>query len=196
MPKVSNKKLDALFALEKDTRELVGRAVAEFTRQHFLVLNKQRHRGLYLKGFYARAADTISYQVKDQSVEFTVSQLGIAQRYYGGTIVPKKAKALAIPNWKEIAATATHGPTEFKGLKFVKFPSGAMALVQGDTAATLGGKKVKGAAKKPLRIFFWLVKSVTQKPDPSVLPSKEDLGDVAYKVVKARFDQIMKQSGT
>jgi hypothetical protein len=54
----------------------------------------------------------------------------------------------------------------------------------------LKGKKVKGGKKKHLRIFYWLVKSVNQKADPSVLPKDADIQDVAYKAVLMRAKQL------
>lgn len=185
-PQIKNSKIAALVTVNKEAQEVVGHAVSEFIRNHLTRLNKERHRGLYMGGFYAQAADSVSYKVekagKSVEINFTANKIGLMQRIHGGTIKPKNAKLLTIPNWKEIAATATHRATEFQNLFFVKFKSGAMALAD-KGEGTYKGKKVKGGSQKPLRIFYWLVKSVHQKPDPSVLPDDKQILKVAERSV-------------
>lgn len=196
-------KVEALDDGYDQAQEAAGLAVQELLRSHFQRLNKERHRGLYMPGFYAKAANAVSYKVTTQggssAIDISISgPVGIAQRYYGGTIVPKNAKLLAIPNWKMVPETASHGPREFNNLRFVKFGKGKdapMALVESGRAS-LGKKKVRkgGAAEmKKGRVFFWLVKKVVQMPDPSVIPAMDDIAKVAYRAMEQAYDLLSKK---
>lgn len=175
-----NKKLNALFLIQSETREVVGKAVSEYVRNHLLKLNKERHRGLSTKGFYAQAADSVHYEVKKDSVFFRVTKVGLAQRLYGGTIKPKNAKALTIPNWKQVPQTANKSAGEFSHLKLILFKA----------RKAIGALVEDKPKKQKPKVFYWLVKSVTQRPDKTVMPSNADISDVAYKAVLKRAKEL------
>jgi hypothetical protein len=157
----------------------IGRRVAELFKERFFNLDKERPNQLGGKRthFYADAAKAVSSEGNAKEAIVTVAQQGIRQRIEGGTIRPIKGKYLAIPARTEAYGK---GPREFKNLRFVKTERGAM-LVE---AAPKDGGAVKGKVKGGLAMY-WLVPSVTQKGDPTVLPRRDEIERVVHEVVLA-----------
>lgn len=175
-----------------DVRAVMGKALKIEVQTHLQNLDRDRANpmGGRRTHFYAQAAQGTTFIDDSANDEITIaiSQVGFAQRYFGGTIkagVGVSSKTGKTTQWLAIPArTETYGkrPGEFTNLHFIAFKSGAAALVENEN--TLLGKKRGGGyrAKASLGggVFFWLVKSVTQKPDPTVLPDESKLTDAAY----------------
>jgi hypothetical protein len=146
---------------------IVGQAAQQLIKEHFekLANDSAHHKtarslGAQRTGLYEEASRATQQPVLERGgVSVSINQVAIAQRYFGGTIVPVNAKFLAIPARTE---TYGHRPREFKDLHPIFFKSGAAALADAE-----GG------------VYFWLVKSVTQSADPTVLPEDSDLLDHA-----------------
>jgi hypothetical protein len=190
-------------------KKSVGKAVLEGVKQHFLELNSQRHHswapGI---GFYAQAARGTKLEITEEGFDVVVNKAGLRQRIDGGTITAGKGiscatgqatKYLAIP---ALAEAYGRSPCLFGGLRFVKFgasPDAPAALVESAPKSlrwAVSGRKVKSLLKQGnqqgafgRRVFYWLKKSVTQKPDASVLPDLSMLETVA-------IDAADKFSGT
>ena len=159
---------------------IIGRAAVNVWRGHLFDLNRTRPNqiGGRRTGFYAQAARSASFEVAgDNSVVVSANSVGIAQRFYGGTIRPKLGKKyLTIP-----VAPEAYGKTarEFPNLQLVFGHGGQpIALATPSTRAVQitqnkRGKIVKQATGRLGVIMFRLVKSVTQQPDPTVIPSAE-----------------------
>lgn len=144
-------------------RKVAGVQAAKTIRGHFARLDRQRHRG-GPHHFYAMAARATTWALRgDQDVAVIVDKEGIAQRFFGGTIRPRRSKYLAIPDYDN-ARARDHRPREISGLHFRPTKRGGML------------------ADRKGRPFYWLVPSVTQSPDPTVLPNPEqimrDVGNV------------------
>ena len=100
--------------------DAAGRGVTNALKKHFLTLNAERHGGFSTVGFYAQAADQTFYtRSSDTEAEVNVTKLGIRQRLQGGTITPKHAAYLCIPNMFSPTIGSTYGrsPTEFQNLR-------------------------------------------------------------------------------
>jgi hypothetical protein len=127
---------------------VAGHAIAIVVRKHLLDYNTAHPNRL--KGprtnFYAAAATSVQNLSSPQGVIVRIPHEGIAQRYYGGTIRPVRAKFLTIP-----AAAEFHGTRAGEH----DLHRRGRALFTGDG-----------------RIAFFLAKSVTQEPDPSVIPTR------------------------
>jgi hypothetical protein len=161
---------------------VVGRSAVNLFREHYFALNTERPNKLGGKrtGFYADAARGTSATTLPDGVLLSVNQVGIRQRWLGGTIKAKPGGWLTIP-----ARAEAHGKRarEFNDLRFQFFRSGTAALVRTD-AIELKAKrnrktgKVTYVAGKTVggEVMYWLKRSVTQRPDPSVVP----LPDVVY----------------
>ena len=117
--------------------------------------------------------------------------VGLAQRVYGGTITPQTAKALAIP-----ISPVSYGrvPSDFTGLFLLKTPKGAYLVQRGEEVSEKSGRTVglrKGGGNAGRRIraslnfLFKLVASVTQDPDPDVLPSQQEINETALAALAA-----------
>lgn len=153
---------------------VVGQAAAKTYQQHFIGLERTRANAIGGRrtNFYGKAAKATNFAVVPDGVVISVNQTGIAQRFYGGKIVPKAGKKfLTIP-----AIPAAHGHTAADfDLELVYGLNGEpYALARPDyrarDQAASGQRPSRGLLKKKREIVFWLEKSVTQKADPTVLP--------------------------
>jgi hypothetical protein len=107
--------------------------------------------------FWRKAAQSVFFQLLPQEIVVRVAHLGARLRYTGGKVVPVNAKALALP-----ANGTAYGrsPREFPDLRLVVFKSkNRAALVQ-----------KAGPGEALGRVMFWLLRSVTHRPDATVLP--------------------------
>jgi hypothetical protein len=160
-----------------DVKLIMGRAVRNVIVTHFVeIANDSAHHktarslGAASTGVYEEAArGTSQPDVSSEGVTISIHQVAIAQRFFGGTIQPVTAKFLAIP-----ARSETYGkrPREFENLRFILFKSGAGALVSKEAPEGTRRTRIAGSSQQLGLIFFWLVKQVTQQPDPTVLPTK------------------------
>ena len=138
---------------------IVGRAGRNAVREHLFARDATPNRlGGRRTHYYGQAARSTNFTVEGDTVVIAVTQIGIRQRFYGGTIKPKTAKFLTIP-----VNPAAHGKTarEFGDLELI-FGAGGQPIAL--------ARKAKGKRRFG-EIMFLLLKSVTQSADPSTLPS-------------------------
>lgn len=174
---------------------ILGRSAVNTTREHLFGLNLTRPNQLGGRrtNFYAGAARGTNFQATDEGVTVSIVQVGIAQRYYGGTIRPKTAKFLTIP-----VNPAAYGKRarEFD-LELVFGPGGEpVALAtKGNRGVSITqnkrGQIVKKQTGRHGEIMFRLVRSVTQKPDPTVLPYPELMAERIKKDVGSYFERVL-----
>jgi hypothetical protein len=140
-------------------RKVIASKAATVVKDHFVALGRARHRGGSFN-FYGRAARATSHGVSGQAAFVSIDQEGIALRRYGGTVRPRKGKYLTIP-----ADKSAHGKRarEFGNLHFRRNASGD------------SGRLCDPAG----RVFYWLIKQSTHKPDPSVLPTDAEIQTAA-----------------
>jgi len=141
---------------------VLGRAGANSLRKHFRARNAANPNKLGGKrtNFWSRVAESVHSPVYlPGKIVIPIAHPAIAQKVFGGTITPKKAKNLAIP----IDAKA-HGnsPRVFPLLHFAMTRSGVKLL----------GLKENGG----MRWLYVLKSSVTQERDPLALPKDADIG--------------------
>ncbi len=163
------------------TNAAFGRAVVKLVQNHFLALPPNK-RGMPTTHFWRRAAEATTYRADRDSVRIRINQAGISQRLLGGPIDPVRVEFLTIP---AIAETYGHRAGDFNNLKVVrgsfKMYTGAfvpLALVPKDWKLNPVNPSDSSG------VFFWLVRHVTQKPDPTVLPSNLQIRHAARKAVK------------
>lgn len=162
---------------------IIGRSAVNTVRDYLFDQNASRANKLggSRTNFYASAARATHFDEVDDGVLISINQVGIAQRYYGGTIEPVSKKFLTIP-----ARAEAYGKRagEFPNLVVLWSRNGPYALAAGEqsssTVSSGSGKNSRARtsrqnAVKPGIILFWLVKSVTQKPDPTVLPDRSTI---------------------
>jgi hypothetical protein len=187
---------------------LIGRAAAEATRQHYIELNRDRPNALggARTNYYLGAARGTSFTVYDDGVIISIRQIGIALRYYGGTVTAgkgvsaltgKPTRFLTIP-----VNPRAHGhrASEFD-LEVVYNHNGVpVALATKSTLGVAlkqskGGKVLKRAIGRRGEIMFLLKRSVTQQADPSVLPQPDRIYGAVISSVNAYTDRILGRAG-
>jgi hypothetical protein len=161
-------------------------AVARLIVANFRMLDTERANSMGGKRthFYANAAKGTNWRNDDSTGTITIHAAGIAQRLFGGTIKPVKGKFLAIPARAEAYGKS---PREFDDLEphfgehggaLVQRQSQRLSFVKENRRYERGGRgftRAKAGATEGGGVFFWLVKSVTQLPDFTVLPTPEDM---------------------
>jgi hypothetical protein len=184
---------------------VIGRSVANLTRAHLIALNAKRHKNG--RNYYAQAARATSYEATPQGAVVSINQVGIRQRLLGGTIQPKDGKKfLTIP-----AATAAYGARarEFNDLdmQLVLNESGRLqwALVRRVSQAisfrrrkrkdgSIATRVVPGELRGG-EVMYWLVRRVTQQPDPSVLPAPELMIRTGLQAAILRINRLASRAG-
>jgi hypothetical protein len=186
-----------LVPLDMDrVRSVGGRALVNTLRAHFFRLDRERPNQLGgdRTHFYGQVARSVQNpRAEGDAIRVSINHIGIAQRYFGGDITPKRAKYLTIPARAEAYGKRAR---EFDDLQILWGKRGPVALGQREQLqSTLGKKNKKGT--RPVEneqivgggIFYWLVKSVTQPPDPTVLPPENELLADARKAAAAEIDR-------
>jgi hypothetical protein len=136
-------------------------------------------------GLYADFARATSWSTTDAGVTVSVSHAAAAQRFHGGEIRPVNAKFLTIAARNEVYGKRARecGIT----LKVLYGRDGPYALAAAEDYARRVTKGQRaGQQRRPKKgeagnvgrdgVLYWLVRSVTQRGDPRVLPTMEQLG--------------------
>lgn len=163
---------------------IVGRAAHQVYRKHLVGLNSARPNALggTRTNFYTSAARGTQFRIQGDYVIVSINQVGIALRYFGGTVRPKVKKFLTIP-----ARAEAHGKraSEFD-LVVLWNRTGPYALARRrDLRAGLARDFVGPGRGRGAEVLFWLVKEVTQRADPTVLPDQLEVESAAAAAVNA-----------
>lgn len=195
---ISDTATPALTALEGalDKRAIaanVGEAEVGLFQRHFANAPGNKN-GWPTTSFWPRAARATNWQAFENGVLINVNQQGVRQRYAGGDIFPTAGhQYLTIP-----ARAEAYGKTagEFNNLKAAFSRGHAFALVEADATQVKIGRKKKDGTRSIGQgdtvgggVFFWLVKSVHQNPDPTVIPDERDIAQVAMDTINDIVDR-------
>jgi hypothetical protein len=153
--------LNAIFKRVQDKKGLLttlGRSLAVDLKAHFRKkdMTEPNKLGARRTHYWREVADSVSVKSPGStSIAVGIGHPTISQKVYGGTITPKRAKALTIPVHPD-----GHGrmASEVDGL----FVAGKVDQNKGVLARKAGGG---------IEVIFLLRKSVTQDPDPTALPN-------------------------
>jgi hypothetical protein len=174
----------------------IAAPLARFTKSHLLKVNADRPNllGGRRTNFYAGAARSTTWQADANAATITIEHQGFAQRLHGGKISARPGKALAIPADAEAYGRS---PREFNNLRLVVFgQTGRAALVTARaTNITVGKRGVKAKSSSIERVLYWLVKSVTQRADRSVLPTDQEYTDNATAHLTRYLDRLLARQG-
>jgi hypothetical protein len=179
---------------EGEINEVVGEAEAGLFRRHFVAngTNKKHWPTTY---FWPRAARSVSWTAIAGGVQINVDQIGVRQRYEGGAIYPTGDHVhLSIPGRAEAYG---HVPGDFTNLRLAFHHVGgraqAFALVEADGAQAKSsrgqGKSKNSQDQLGGGVYFWLVNSVYQEPDPTVIPDNREIAATA----KDALEDLVKQ---
>lgn len=183
----------------ESVKAAAGGSAKRIFAQHLAQLDESRanKEGWPRQHFFAKAARSVEYQAEADGVTVSIHQTGIAQRFFGGEIKPVNGRALTIP-----ATAEAYGKRagEFNNLELIwpRKSSVGMLVERQSDSIRIGKDRRKGHSgetrlsrgkQRGGKVFFWLVSSVTQEPDSSVLPSNELVTDA---IVLGILEQIKK----
>lgn len=175
---------------------IIGRSANNTIREHLFGLNQSRPNALGGRRtqYYAQAARSTQFQIEGDTVVVSTNQIGIAQRYYGGTIKPKTAKFLTIP-----VHPAAYGKRarEFD-LELVFGHGGQPIALATKASGSVSTLDSRGRIRKGHgfgEIYFRLAKSITQQADPTVLPYDELVESRIDKDVASFLDRAAQRTG-
>lgn len=171
---------------------VAGRAGVNEVKEHYWQLERERPNAMggTRTNFWAQCARSTNYTQLPDGVKVSVSQVGAAQRFYGGRIVPGPGKKyLTIPARAEAYGRRAK---EFTNLHFEITEAGP-ALVQGYSSTIRRTKKGKSklVSETDPGVMFWLRREVNQKGDPSTLPTPVDLAAAVLSEVNDYVERQM-----
>lgn len=182
--------VDVKVKLEKrrDFNEALGIRLRRELRTHFTRRNSEPNKMDAPKtNFWNQvAAATDLGEITETGAEVRVAEARFRIHLFGGTIVPKVAKALTIPLIKEARGESVASYRRKTGHRLFTIPGRDVLFEKMDSGratesrvnATRGRDRsfgVKLAPKQPLRGVFLLRDSVTIDKDPKALPPLDDL---------------------
>lgn len=157
--------------------EAMAAGVEAEISEHLLKLNSRSPN----TGFYGKAARNTLASANDERGLVSIQQRGIALRYYGGRVLPKEQKNLAIPtsNVPLAGTEGRKGPREVGPLAFIPARRGGPSvttgyLVEGEEKTITrgprkGGKRI--VPKEGGKLMYVLRGWTDHDADPSVLPT-------------------------
>jgi len=161
---------------------MLGKTVEVETRAHFAARDREGNRkGWAPRHFWNREGrdkTTLSRIEADRAV-VTISSPAIAHKVTGGTIKPKRGRALAIPLTER--AYAQGSPRNWQGPELFR-PPGKRYLAIRDGEA--------------IRVQYILVGSVTQDPDPRALPDPAALETKLIKKAEAWQRRLLQDANS
>lgn len=202
------------FLQSEQAQQVIGYAGRNVVREHLQDLEDTRSgaSGGPATHYYGSARRSTSYYiVSDTAVEINVAQVGMRLHYYGGTVeagkgissaTGKPTQYLTIPARSEAYGKKA---SDFDDLIVLWGRNGPYALARAistqigiersEAGEKLWGKyygaKATSKGQQGGEVMFWLTKSATIKPDPSVMPDSEEFRDAITtrlgSVIRRRF---------
>ena len=166
-----------------EANQEIGRAVAERVKEHFYG-KPPNERRFPTTQFWQRAAAATDFTADSDGARVSINQIGVRQRFLGGPIAPVRGKFLTVP---AIAETYGHSADDFANLKIRAVAPGGwsgLGLAPSDAARNQDGRVSPGS------VYFWLFTHVTQRPDPDVLPDKDEITDTALDAARDYFARL------
>lgn len=171
--------------------EAAAAGVENEVQEHLLGLNSRSPN----TSFYGRAARSTETDAREDGATVSITARGLALRYYGGQVLPKLSissftgrptKALALPTdaVPMAGSEGRMGPREVGILAFIpsKKAGTVGVLVEGQNKTITRGPNQGGTRVVPTpggRLMFVLRSWTDHAPDPSVLPTHDDLTQAA-----------------
>lgn len=142
-------------------RGAVARALSNCLIEHFRAKNTRGNaKGFPRSNYWAQAADSVTSRVDGDTVIASITHPGVRLRWLGGTVTPKRGRAMAIPVHPSVANV---WPSEMVGKN--TFAVWLKDRQGGFIASTDGDN---------MTVLWRLVRKATHLPDSSVMPSMEE----------------------
>lgn len=189
--------------------QIVGPAARDATQRHFQQLNRERPNQLGGRrtNYYLGAADKTSFAIDGDVVIISIAQIGIRLRYYGGTVTAGKGISSFSGKPTRFLTIAVHPKAHGKrasefDLELVYNHNGepvalATKPLQGPVPVRQKGKRKisRAIAGRSGEIYYVLKRSVTHKPDPSVLPAPDRIYGAVISNLSAYTQRLIARSG-
>jgi hypothetical protein len=172
-------------ALRRQIAPAIGAAVVLLFQDHFGALPDNRN-NWPSTGFWAQCARSTNYNVLAGQVDINVNKQGFRQRLQGGEITAEGDGWLTIP-----AQARAYGKRarEFSNLRLAFSRKGGALRPWGlITDEFKSGDRTDG-------VMFWLTKSVTQQPNPAVLPTDAQITETITKTVDGIIERSKQRGG-
>lgn len=166
----------------------LGGILAKGIRKHFRQRNSQPNaNGWPKRNFWNKEGreNTALTHYDQTSATVTIASPAIVHKLKGGTVRPKRGRALAIPACAEAYRAIQPSAMNKDMLEFVPIPKsggliGLLAERQHDTRRRRRGGKV----------WFWLVAQATHRPDPNTLPPDREMDNLVQNETAAYLQKI------
>lgn len=146
-----------------------------------------------------RSATALS-KVDQEGATITINDSRLAQKVYGGTIVPGAGKKyLALPAIAEAYGRSPRSLTNLHPvIRFINGERRAVALAENKASEFKYGRLRKDGTRRTIQtasvtgtgIWYWLVKSVTQSKDEQALPDEEGYRRGLLEETRSYFEQF------
>lgn len=200
-----------------ETRRVFGRAVVPVVKDHFHQLESASQNPLGKSGYWDKAAQSVQQpEVKSDGVGIGVTKEGVGLHLFGGTVKPGKnisRKTGRPTQYMTISARSeayAKRAGEFDNLRIV-FGKGRkpIALAESDSAPSFeshvqfgrSGVARRVRVQKPVGtsggiIMFWLVKQVTIRGNPNVVPKLTDMTTPAFEACLQYLERLVERRAT
>lgn len=130
--------------------------------------------GAPITHLYAGMARSTNYRESSTGVIVSINHIAARQRYFGGKIEPVNTNHLAIAAIAEAyGRRPREAGTELAPMFICRAGQPKVIALGDDIQHSKSGRTY--ATWEFSDIWYWLVESVTQQPDPTVLPDEETL---------------------
>lgn len=168
--------------------EAVGIRGTEVTRSHLVAIAQSRHAtaqrlGAPPSGHWGQAAEKTTFTANQEGATVSIEQPGIGRVAHDVTITPGSGKKyLTLP---AIAAAYNQRAYRISGLHVM------VRFIGGERRAVALATKTGAGADRVETVWYWLVQSVTQKQDRTLLPSDEEYRLAALAGVRDFVDRLL-----
>lgn len=202
-------KLDRLFNAVAHREELnanIGRRAKQLTVNHLNAIAQSRHKtaerlGASPSGHWGQAAEKTSFTADGEGATVSIAQPGIGRVAHDVDILPGAGKKyLTIP---AIAEAYNQRAYRVSGLhlifrrrkgekaRVVGLGMGAASEIKYGRTRKDGTRKITQTASRLETVWYWLVKSVHQKQDRTLLPSDEEYSLSSLAAIRDYIDSTL-----
>lgn len=176
--------LSLKFAQPQRAFKVAGNAVANKLKKHFRERNQEPNaEGWKKSGFWAQIRDSVQVLDEGNGAVVQINDPRFNLKFYGGTVTPKRGRALSIPLHEEFKGVL---PSTFPKDKFFFLPN-----EDGDNVGILA----EHLGNNTIRPAYLLRSKTTHKADPDALPPMADLQAEALTAVQRFFErELAKQA--
>ena len=169
--------------------KVAGRAVANLLRKWFLKKDRENINKLApdrRQHFWQQVAHAVQNPVTDEAgnkVYISINHPAIAQKVFGGRITAKRVQNLAIPEEEQACGRSPSVFERETGLKLI--------LIKSSDHAVLTTRIDPDS--KTLQVEYLLTPFVDQAPDPTALPTKDEMQREAVTAGQSALDRQLKE---